>query len=51
MNVVLGLLLAGQVSMPLVCFLSAYKLHFRYLFPVPVVSLIAAALGLLYFAL
>ena len=50
-NVLLGLLLAGQISMPLVCFLSAYKLSFRYLFPVPVVSLIAAAVGLLYLAL
>jgi len=35
----------------LVCFLSAYKLRFRYLFPVPVVSLIAAMLGMLYFSL
>ena len=50
-NVLLGLLLVGQISMPLVCFLSAYKLRFRYLFPVPVVSLIAAAVGLLYLAL
>lgn len=50
-NVFLGLLLVGQVSMPLVCFLSAYKLRFRYLFPVPVVSLIAAMLGMLYFSL
>lgn len=50
-NVFLGLLLVGQVSMPLVCFLSAYKLRFRYLFPVPVVSLIAAMLGMLYLSL
>jgi hypothetical protein len=50
-NVFLGLLLVGQVSMPLVCFLSAYRLRFRYLFPVPVVSLIVAVLGMLYFSL
>lgn len=50
-NVLLGLLLVGQVSMPLVCFLSAYKLRFRYFFPLPVLSLTAAALGLLYLAL
>jgi hypothetical protein len=47
----LGLLLVGQVSMPLVCFLSAYKPGFRRLFPVPVVSLTAAAAGFLYLAL
>jgi hypothetical protein len=47
----LGLLLVGQISMPLVCFLSAYKPGFRHLFPVPVVSLTAAAVGFLYLAL
>jgi len=43
----LGLLLFGQVSMPLVCLLSAYKPRFRHLFPVPVASLTAAAVGFL----
>jgi hypothetical protein len=47
----LGLLLVGQISMPLVCFLSAYKPGFRRLFPIPVVSLTAAALGFLYLVL
>lgn len=50
-NVLLGLLLVGQASMPLVCFLSAYNPRFRHLFPIPVFSLTAAAVGLLYLAL
>lgn len=37
------LFLVGQISMPLVCYLSAYRDDFRYLFFVPVLSLIAGA--------
>jgi hypothetical protein len=32
----------GGVSMPLVCFLSGWKMLFRHLFFIPVISLIAA---------
>jgi hypothetical protein len=35
------LLLVGTVTMPLVCFLAAYKKWFRHFFPIPVVSLLA----------
>jgi hypothetical protein len=37
---------AGAVTMPLVCFLSAWRDGFRYLFPIPVASLIGAGLSL-----
>lgn len=37
------LLLVGQISMPLVCYLSAYRDDFRYLFFIPVLSLVAGA--------
>ena len=37
------LFLIGQISMPLVCYLSAYRDDFRYLFFVPVLSLICGA--------
>ena len=33
--------------MPLVCFLSAWRDGFRYLFPIPVASLIGAGLSLI----
>ncbi|MEZ5360477.1 MAG: hypothetical protein R3F48_16815 [Candidatus Zixiibacteriota bacterium] len=39
-SIISTLLLIGLVSMPLVCFLSAYKMFFRHLFPIPVISLI-----------
>ena len=35
------LFIIGAVSMPTVCFLSAYKKNFRHLFFIPVVSLIS----------
>ncbi len=35
------LFIAGAISMPLICFLSAYKKNFRHLFPVPVLCLVA----------
>ena len=38
------LFLAGAVTMPLVCFLSAWKKNFRHCFPVPVACLLCAAL-------
>ena len=34
------LFLAGAITMPLVCFLAAYKKEFRHLFFIPVLSLI-----------
>lgn len=34
------LLILGAISMPTVCYLSAYKMNFRHLFFIPVVSLI-----------
>lgn len=37
------LLLAGAVSMPLLCYLSAFKSDFRHLFFIPALSVIAAA--------
>ena len=37
------LFLSGAVTMPLVCFLSAWKDQFRYLFVIPVASLAGAA--------
>jgi len=40
-------LIAGGISMPVVCFLSAWKPGYRHLFFVPVVSLIAAAVEIL----
>ena len=40
------LFIIGAVSMPIVCFLSAYKKNFRHLFFIPVVSLVS---GVVYF--
>jgi hypothetical protein len=37
----------GAVTMPLVCFLAAWRDGLRYLFPVPVASLIGASLSLI----
>jgi hypothetical protein len=36
------LLLVGAISMPLVCFLSAWKKPLRHLFPIPVISISGA---------
>lgn len=38
------LFIAGAITMPLICFLSAYKKNFRHLFPVPVLCLVAGTL-------
>jgi hypothetical protein len=40
------LFVVGATTMPLVCFLSAWRDGFRFLFPVPVASLIGAGLSL-----
>jgi hypothetical protein len=40
-------LVAGGISMPLICFLSAWRPGFRHLFFVPVVSLLTAAVEIL----
>jgi hypothetical protein len=39
------LFVVGTVSMPLVCFLSAWRDQLRHLFPIPVVCLIGAGLS------
>jgi hypothetical protein len=39
------LFVVGALTMPLVCFLSAWRDGFRYLFPIPVASLIGAGLS------
>ena len=44
------LLVAGAVSMPTVCLLSAWRKPFRHLFPIPVVGL-AGGVGLLFYVL
>jgi hypothetical protein len=41
------LFLTGAISMPTVCFLAAWRDRLRYLFPIPVVSLIGACVWLL----
>lgn len=41
------LFVAGALTMPLVCFLSAWRDNFRYLFLVPVVSLIGGGVLLI----
>jgi hypothetical protein len=38
------LFLGGAISMPLVCFLSAWRMPFRHFFFIPVVQLIAAVI-------
>ena len=38
------LFIAGAITMPLICFLSAYKKTFRHLFFIPVLSLVAGTL-------
>jgi hypothetical protein len=38
----------GGVTMPAVCFLTAWRLGFRHLFFIPVISLIVAALQMLW---
>ena len=41
------LFVVGAVTMPLVCFLVAWRDGLRYLFPIPVASLIGAGLSLI----
>ncbi len=41
------LLAVGAVTMPLVCFLAAWRDGWRHLFPIPVVSLIGAGLSVI----
>jgi len=36
------LLIIGTITMPIVCFLSAYKKFFRHFFFIPVISILAA---------
>ena len=45
-QIISDLFVIGAISMPIVCFLSAYKKNFRHLFFIPVVSLIS---GVAYF--
>lgn len=40
-------LMAGAVTMPLCCFLTAWRVQFRHLFPIPVVGVLAGIVGLL----
>ena len=40
-------LIVGAVAMPLVCFLSAWRKPMRHLFPIPVVSVLAAIVAIL----
>jgi hypothetical protein len=41
------LLVAGAITMPLVCYLAAWKKPLRHLFPVPVLSLLGAVAALI----
>jgi hypothetical protein len=40
-------LIAGAITMPLVCFLSAWRKPMRHLFPFPVVSVLAGIVAIL----
>ena len=40
-------MVAGAITMPLLCFLTAWRKPFRHLFPVPVVSVLVAASSVL----
>jgi len=42
-----ALFLAGAITMPLVCFLSAWRKPLRHLFPVPVICISGALVGVL----
>ena len=42
------LLVAGAVTMPLVCYLSAWRKPFRHLFFIPVLSVLAGVAGFLW---
>jgi hypothetical protein len=42
------LFVVGALSMPLICFLSAWRDWLRHLFPLPVTSLIGAGLSLIF---
>ena len=43
-----GLFLAGQITMPVVCYLCAFRENYVYLFSVPVLSLLGGALVFLW---
>ncbi len=43
-----ALLIAGAIAMPLVCYLAAWKMSFRQLFPVPVACLLSAVVILVW---
>ncbi len=45
------LFVLGAATMPLVCYLSAYRKAFRHLFPIPVLSLVAGAVIFIYMVL
>jgi hypothetical protein len=40
--------LLGVITMPLCCFLSAWKKPFRHLFPIPVLSVLAGIISILF---
>lgn len=40
-------LIAGAITMPLCCFLTAWRKPMRHLFPIPVVSVLAGVLAIL----
>ena len=40
-------MIVGAVTMPLLCFLTAWRKPFRHLFPVPVLSVLVAATAVL----
>lgn len=40
-------MIAGAVTMPLLCFLTAWRESFRHLFPIPVASVLVATIALL----
>lgn len=40
-------LIAGAITMPVCCFLSAWRKSFRHLFPIPVLSVAVAVLAIL----
>lgn len=43
-----GLLIIGAITMPLICFLSAFKKLFRHLFFIPVTSLLVGSIMFLF---